>query len=278
MKYGKLCACWAARLLCCAPTNLCLLIPSEQLPVAFVILCSCSLSVNAEPFGTPPQPVALDLLHLPKGLTQLELRNIDITTSPAAFLAAGAAAADGHAFATGDSAGAPTVQQQPSGAAFAAVAGSAIGAASAVDAHAPQQQQQQQAVGMLPLPRMRGDAGAVLGQLACLKLESCRLRTRQLQVRLHRCCCCCCTCPSIIRPARRYVLCMFLLAVQGHHLSPTGTGHLDCSKLLPCTRIPVSTMQAHWCCAMCLLPDHLALARSCGTKPQRILCSHGSHT
>ncbi|WIA18363.1 hypothetical protein OEZ85_009828 [Tetradesmus obliquus] len=35
-----------------------------------------SLSVNAEPFGSPPQPVALDLLQLPRGLTQLELRNL----------------------------------------------------------------------------------------------------------------------------------------------------------------------------------------------------------
>jgi hypothetical protein len=147
-----------------------------------VIPCSsCSLSVNAEPFGNPAQPVALDLLHLPKGLTQLELRNIDVTTSPAAFMAA----ANGHAYAAGDSAGSARFQQ-PSGAVFVAVAGCSSGAAAAMNAH-DQQQQQPAAAGMLPLPGMGGEAAAVLGQLACLKLESCRLRTRQLQVRL--CCC-----------------------------------------------------------------------------------------
>jgi hypothetical protein len=52
---------------------------------------------------------------------------------------------------------------------------------------------------VLPLPRMGGEAAAVLGQLACLKLESCRLRTRQLQVRLHcYMCYCCCICLSLL--------------------------------------------------------------------------------
>uniref|UniRef100_A0A383VIH7 F-box domain-containing protein n=1 Tax=Tetradesmus obliquus TaxID=3088 RepID=A0A383VIH7_TETOB len=129
-----------------------------------------SLSVNAEPFGSPPQPVALDLLQLPKGLTQLELRNVDITTSPAAFVAAAAAAStlsNVSAFA----------QQQPGGLAFAAVAGSSsAAAAAAAGVYA------QAAAGMLPLPRARADAAAaVLGQLASLKLESCRLRSRQLE-------------------------------------------------------------------------------------------------
>lgn len=131
-----------------------------------------SLSVNAEPFGSPPQPVALDLLQLPRGLTQLELRNVDITTSPAAFVAAAAAAGALSSFSA-------SAQQQPVGVAFAAVAGSSSSAAAAAAAggvHA------QPAVGMLPLPRARADAAAaVLGQLASLKLESCRLRSRQLE-------------------------------------------------------------------------------------------------
>lgn len=131
-----------------------------------------SLSVNAEPFGSPPQPVALDLLQLPRGLTQLELRNVDITTSPAAFVAAAAAAGALSSISA-------SAQQQPVGVAFAAVAGSSSSAAAAAAAggvHA------QPAVGMLPLPRARADAAAaVLGQLASLKLESCRLRSRQLE-------------------------------------------------------------------------------------------------
>jgi hypothetical protein len=123
------------------------------------LLLSCSLSVNAEPFGSPPQPVALDLLHVPKGLTQLELRNVDITTSPAALIAAAASSAAGVANAAGSSS-APAA------------------AAASVQA----KQQQEPAVGVLPLPRAQGGADSVLGQLACLKLESCRLRTRQLEV------------------------------------------------------------------------------------------------
>jgi hypothetical protein len=67
-----------------------------------------------------------------------------------------------------------------------AVADCSSGAAAAMT-HQTQQQQQQAEM----LPRIGGEAAAVLGQLACLKLESCRLRTRQLQVRAH--CCCCCT-------------------------------------------------------------------------------------
>jgi hypothetical protein len=48
-------------------------------------LLVCSLSVSAEPFGSPPQPVPLDLLTLPRGLTALELRNVDIITPPTEF-------------------------------------------------------------------------------------------------------------------------------------------------------------------------------------------------
>eukprot|EP00882_Tetradesmus_deserticola_P003943 GHRQ01004169.1.p1 GENE.GHRQ01004169.1~~GHRQ01004169.1.p1 ORF type:complete len:540 (+),score=233.07 GHRQ01004169.1:193-1812(+) len=140
-----------------------------------------SLSVNAEPFRSPPQPVALNLLHLPKGLTELDLRNIDITTPPAALLAAAAAAprrrADAGSCIVTDS-GCAAAGQQPSGLPFAADAGSC--SAAVEDVHADQTMQQP-AVGTLPLPRAQDEAAAVLGQLACLKLESCRLRSRQLE-------------------------------------------------------------------------------------------------
>eukprot|EP00878_Enallax_costatus_P036691 GHUV01041228.1.p1 GENE.GHUV01041228.1~~GHUV01041228.1.p1 ORF type:complete len:404 (+),score=134.30 GHUV01041228.1:64-1212(+) len=97
-----------------------------------------SLYVSAEPFGLPSQPVPLDLLHLPRGLTSLELRNVDVTTPPAML----AAAAD------------PVLQQAGS------VAGAGV---RAEQTHAA------------------NTATDVLGQLACFRLESCRLRTPQLQ-------------------------------------------------------------------------------------------------
>jgi hypothetical protein len=41
--------------------------------------CSCCrLFISAEPFSSPPCPLPLDLTRLPKGLQQLELRNIDL--------------------------------------------------------------------------------------------------------------------------------------------------------------------------------------------------------
>lgn len=48
-------------------------------------MCAFSLSVAAEPFAHPPEPVSLDLCQLPQGLTSLELRNIDVITPPAAL-------------------------------------------------------------------------------------------------------------------------------------------------------------------------------------------------
>jgi hypothetical protein len=74
-------------------------------------VCCCSLSVHAEPFGSPPAPVPLDLLDLPQGLTHLELRNIDVITAPADLAAAAAAAA-----------GAPAVDLAGAGAPAAAAA------------------------------------------------------------------------------------------------------------------------------------------------------------
>lgn len=100
----------------------------------------CSLTVSAEPFGSPCQPVPLDLLHLPRGLTSLELKNVDVITPPAMLAAA---------------AGAALHQVVP---------GTSIAAARQAEQN-------------------RSSFESVLNQLACLKLESCRLRNPQLQVR-----------------------------------------------------------------------------------------------
>lgn len=98
-----------------------------------------SLSVSAEPFGNPSQPVPLDLLHLPRGLESLELRHVDIITPPALLAAAAGA----------------VLQPEDGMAGTSAAAG----------------------------PAERGSqVENVLGQLECFKLESCRLRTPQLQV------------------------------------------------------------------------------------------------
>jgi len=133
----------AARLVvptCPVTKALCSFVP---LSTAAVLLHVCSLSVSAEPFGSPPHPIPLDLLALPPGLTSLELRNVHITTSPAAL----AGAAEGSA-----------IRAEPE-------------AASSCSSPAVQTE----CIALV--------GGSVLHHLACLKLESCRLRAPQLKVR-----------------------------------------------------------------------------------------------
>ena len=122
--------------------------------------------MNAEPFGSSPQPVPLDVTALPHGLTSLELRNVDITTPPAALAAAAAPAASCVTELS------DMQQQQQEGPALSMQDGFA--ATSSSDGGGGG----------------RGDTGAgsscsqrgVLQQLESFKLESCRLRTAQLQV------------------------------------------------------------------------------------------------
>jgi len=150
--------------------------------------CSCSsLSVSAEPFGSPPQPVPLDLLDLPPGLTSLELRNIDVTSHPADLMEAAAAqaaadfttvpvAAGAACFAAPHVAQGPPcpLQQQQQGVGCG-VQGVCSSGASRCDGGSSGE-----AGG--PGGSSGGGPRAVLQHLERFQLESCRLRAPQLQV------------------------------------------------------------------------------------------------
>lgn len=134
--------------------------------------------MSAEPFGSPPQPVPLDLLDLPPGLTSLELRNIDVTSHPAGLEAAAAAGAD---FTTAPVAagfaapqGPPCPLQQQQQGVGAGVQGVCSSGASRCDGGSSGA-----AVGP---GSSGGGARAVLQQLERFQLESCRLRAPQLKV------------------------------------------------------------------------------------------------
>lgn len=168
-------------------------------------LCCCSLSVNAEPFGNTPQPVPLDLLDLPPGLTRLELRNIDVTSRPADLAAAAApqppaaAAAAPAVAATVAEGGTPTAACWPAGLAGLQAAaalrqpqqprnhfglGSGSGSSSGVSSNSSSGGSSNNSAGRCS---EQGGSGSgvpgVLRHLESFKLESCRLRAAQLQVR-----------------------------------------------------------------------------------------------
>jgi hypothetical protein len=159
--------------------------------------------VNAEPFGQTPQPVPLDLLDLPPGLTHLELRNIDVTSQPADLAAAktapGSAVFDEATTAAAEPAVAARLVPQccpmqrynsqlgglqqgglslgPASAGNSSSSGSATGGGSE---HSCWERSSSSS----------GDGGSshgsrgVLRGLESFKLESCRLRAAQLQVRV----------------------------------------------------------------------------------------------
>jgi hypothetical protein len=143
---------------------------------------ACSLFVNAEPFDHAPQPVPLDLLDLPPGLTHLELRNIDVISQPADLAAA---AAPYPSFATAPSAPPPSqAQQQGLGLAgledcgSLGLGGGHSGSGSSGGAGVERRSSCSSDGG--------GGARGMLQHLESFKLESCRLRAAQLQVNTSR--------------------------------------------------------------------------------------------
>lgn len=186
-------------------------------------VCCCSLSVHAEPFGSPPAPVPLDLLDLPPGLTHLELRNIDVITAPADLAAAAAAAAGAPAVdltaagafaAAANAAGAPPTAHTISSVSYRDVRPTGEGCdmhaiPAGVWVPAPAAPDEESSIGdssssscrvsseygigssSVGGSRRSSDAGCggalgVLQRLESFKLESCRLRAPQLQVGLVR--------------------------------------------------------------------------------------------
>jgi hypothetical protein len=151
--------------------------------------------VNAEPFGQTPQPVPLDLLDLPPGLTHLELRNIDVTSQPAEFAEANTAPASAVA---SEAAAQPAVAArlvpqccpmrsyhsqlgglQQGGFNSRPTSGGSGSSGSAAGGWSEHSCQDRSS----SISGDRGSSRGVLRRLESFKLESCRLRAAQLQVR-----------------------------------------------------------------------------------------------
>lgn len=159
-------------------------VPSARLCLTrhlVIMLClSRSLSVNAEPFDHAPQPVPLDLLDLPPGLTHLELRNIDVISQPA-DLAAAAAPYPSFSAAAAAAAAAPAASAQPQ---KAAGLGVSIGLGGGRSCSGSSDGGGVERCSSCSTSDGGGGARGMLQHLESFKLESCRLRAAQLQVGL----------------------------------------------------------------------------------------------
>lgn len=178
----RLCMCTTCIILVHRPfTVVCMPIKGHVLHITLLVLLCCSLSVNAAPFDHAPQPVPLDLLDLPPGLTHLELRNIDVISQPADLTAA---AAPYPSFATAPSAPQPPSFQPQQQAGLEACGSTGLGGSHSGSGCTSGGSSG--GAGMERVSSCSSDGGGgmrgMLQHLESFKLESCRLRAAQLQV------------------------------------------------------------------------------------------------